>query len=205
MKVQSISALVLTFAISASPLAQATSAITRDALLQAAPVGTTYSGAESALLASGFVADGAIATTTENDPTRANFEKVTSIARFKAAPRVSYAEVKSIIDTKCVMCHAAQGGAAGLGLASYASVKAAIAKVQDRALVARTMPPMGPLAASEISLMNDFIAAGARESIPANFPAAGSAVTVQLNGSRDVSTPSTPVLTLDTMSVSHSQ
>lgn len=76
---------------------------------------------------------------------------------------LSYARINErVLIPRCVSCH---GNSGGLSLESYASVKAAISEIEERALRDRDMPPRssGALTQAEASLLSEWIAAGAPE------------------------------------------
>lgn len=73
--------------------------------------------------------------------------------------QVSYAQVNSQIFTpQCVSCH---GNSGGVDLSTYSNVIQNLSKVQQQALTNKTMPPSGPLSASDQALLQSWISAGA--------------------------------------------
>lgn len=70
---------------------------------------------------------------------------------------VSYqANVKTIIDAKCLSCHSATGSASFLPLSTFANVKTAVQnngllnRIQLQAGQSGAMPPSGPIPTNEI-------------------------------------------------------
>jgi uncharacterized membrane protein len=72
-------------------------------------------------------------------------------------------DVSPVIKTKCATsgCHDAAGSAGGTVLVSYAQIAAAAARINQRAVVDKTMPTSGPLSIAETSILKCWIASGA--------------------------------------------
>lgn len=72
---------------------------------------------------------------------------------------VTYAQVNvQVFARNCAMCHGQSGG---VNLESYDSVLQVLTRVQDEALVQKSMPPNGPLSDSDQRLLSTWIRAGA--------------------------------------------
>ena len=73
------------------------------------------------------------------------------------------ADVLPIIQTNCAKsgCHANGSGAGGVVLETYEQISAKAARINQRALVEKTMPPSGPLSATQISIIKCWIENGA--------------------------------------------
>jgi uncharacterized membrane protein len=94
------------------------------------------------------------------------------------APKVKYAQVKSLLDTKCVKCHNAKRAAAGVDLSSMTGIKkggehgpfVVAGKPAKSTLIAYVdgsksprMPLRAePLSAKEINLLKSWVAGGAK-------------------------------------------
>jgi uncharacterized membrane protein len=64
-------------------------------------------------------------------------------------------EIKQIIDTKCAYsgCHNAASGAGSTVLTDHASISAKAARIKDRAVVQKSMPPSGAPALSDAEVI----------------------------------------------------
>ena len=72
---------------------------------------------------------------------------------------VTYAQVNAqVFARNCVMCHGRSGG---VNLESYDSILQVLSRVQDEALVQKSMPPNGPLSDSDQLLLSTWIQEGA--------------------------------------------
>lgn len=72
-------------------------------------------------------------------------------------------DVSVIIKNKCATsgCHDAAGSAGGTVLVTYAQISAAAARINQRAVVDKTMPTSGPLSVAEVSILKCWIDSGA--------------------------------------------
>ena len=72
-------------------------------------------------------------------------------------------DVSVIIKNKCATsgCHDAAGAAGGSVLVTYAQISAAAARINQRAVVDKTMPTSGPLSVAEVSMLKCWIDSGA--------------------------------------------
>lgn len=69
-----------------------------------------------------------------------------------------------VLSSSCVSCHSNSGGnAGGTNLETYGAVRAALARVEDRALGRQDMPPGRPLSARAARILKAWIDAGAPE------------------------------------------
>jgi mono/diheme cytochrome c family protein len=77
------------------------------------------------------------------------------------ALKVSYAMVhNAVFAPRCVSCHGTSGG---VNLETYSNVKVHLSAIERTALLDKTMPKVGALASSEISLLTAWIQTGAPE------------------------------------------
>jgi len=88
-----------------------------------------------------------------------------------AEPVSFHRDVRKLLEQRCVACHQDGRGAAGVGLSSYAGVKAAAKRLVPAVSGATPrMPKSGaPLTAAEVALLENWIAAGAADDTPAGF------------------------------------
>jgi uncharacterized membrane protein len=72
-------------------------------------------------------------------------------------------DVNTVIKTKCATagCHDAAEAAGGTTLVTYAQIAAAAARINQRAVVDKTMPSTGPLSVAEVSVLKCWIESGA--------------------------------------------
>jgi len=73
------------------------------------------------------------------------------------------ADVQPLIQTNCAKpgCHANGSGAGGVVLETYEHISAKAARINQRALIEKTMPPAGPLSAAQINTIKCWIENGA--------------------------------------------
>ena len=72
----------------------------------------------------------------------------------------TYAKVQSIMTNKCNNCHSARSAAGGVVLETYDQVKAKADRINQRAIVEKTMPPTAALATDEIAILKCWINSG---------------------------------------------
>ena len=74
----------------------------------------------------------------------------------------TFTGVKSIITSKCATagCHNAATAAGGTVLETYDQVKAKADRINQRAIVDKTMPPSTPLSTSEVAILKCWISSG---------------------------------------------
>lgn len=74
----------------------------------------------------------------------------------------TFTSVKSIITSKCATagCHNAATGAGGTILETYDQVKAKADRINQRAIVDKTMPPSAPLSSGEVAILKCWINSG---------------------------------------------
>jgi uncharacterized membrane protein len=74
----------------------------------------------------------------------------------------TYTKVQAILTSKCNTsgCHNARNAAGSTVLESYDQVKAKAARINQRAIVEKTMPPGGPLSAGDIAILQCWISSG---------------------------------------------
>ncbi|WP_143774078.1 hypothetical protein [Niastella vici] len=72
----------------------------------------------------------------------------------------TYAKVQSILTNKCNNCHSARNAAGGVVLETYDQVKAHAGRINQRAIVEKTMPPTAALATEEIAILKCWISSG---------------------------------------------
>jgi uncharacterized membrane protein len=72
----------------------------------------------------------------------------------------TYTKVKSIMTNKCNGCHNAASAAGGTVLETYDQVKAKAARINQRAIVEKTMPPGNALSSEEIATLTCWISSG---------------------------------------------
>ena len=72
-------------------------------------------------------------------------------------------DIAPLMASKCATsgCHDAAGNAAGLTLENYAQVSAVAGSINQRCIVARTMPPSDVLTTTEYSKLKCWLSAGA--------------------------------------------
>jgi uncharacterized membrane protein len=75
--------------------------------------------------------------------------------------RATFTKVKSIMASKCSPCHDARNAAGGTVLETYDQVKAKADRINQRAIVEKTMPPAGPLSSEETAILKCWISSGA--------------------------------------------
>jgi uncharacterized membrane protein len=73
----------------------------------------------------------------------------------------TYTKVQAIMITKCNTCHSARNAAGGTVLETYEQVKANADRINQRAIIEKTMPPAAPLSANEIAILQCWISSGA--------------------------------------------
>jgi len=73
----------------------------------------------------------------------------------------TYTKVQAIMTNKCNTCHSARSAAGGVVLETYDQVKAHADRINQRAIVEKTMPPAAPLATDEIAILKCWISSGA--------------------------------------------
>lgn len=105
-----------------------------------------------------------------------NFETEKTVADTSAGSvdktLLTYANVNTnIMQPKCISCHSAAGGnGGGVNLETYATVKAASAKIKSVTVDGTPrMPPGGPLNSTLKELLGNWITAGAPETATAAF------------------------------------
>ncbi|HEY0678847.1 MAG TPA: hypothetical protein VGD17_11210 [Chitinophagaceae bacterium] len=78
------------------------------------------------------------------------------------AVNARFTDVKPIILSKCATsgCHNAQGKAGGIMLETYDQVKAVSARINQRVIIERSMPPGSPLTVGEITVLKCWINSG---------------------------------------------
>jgi len=72
----------------------------------------------------------------------------------------TYTKVQTIMTNKCNTCHSARSAAGGVVLETYDLVKAKAGRINQRAIVEKTMPPTAPLTTEEIAILKCWIASG---------------------------------------------
>jgi uncharacterized membrane protein len=74
----------------------------------------------------------------------------------------SFTKVKSIMTNKCNTsgCHNAASAAGGTVLETFDQVKAKAARINQRAIVEKTMPPGGALSSEEVATLQCWISSG---------------------------------------------
>jgi uncharacterized membrane protein len=72
----------------------------------------------------------------------------------------TFSKVQSIMTSKCNTCHNARDAAGGTVLETYDQVKAKAGRIQQRAIVERSMPPGTPLTAGDIAILQCWISSG---------------------------------------------
>ncbi|MCS3800823.1 hypothetical protein [Niastella sp. OAS944] len=74
----------------------------------------------------------------------------------------TYGKVQAIISGKCNTsgCHNARDAAGGTVLETYDQVKAKASRINQRAIVEKTMPPAGPLSTADIAILTCWISSG---------------------------------------------
>jgi uncharacterized membrane protein len=74
----------------------------------------------------------------------------------------TFTKVKSIMENKCNTsgCHNAAGAAGGTVLETYDQVKAKTTRINQRAIVEKTMPPGNALSSEEIATLKCWISSG---------------------------------------------
>lgn len=72
---------------------------------------------------------------------------------------------------RCLQCHSSSGmSAGGVALDNYAIVKANLGRIERAALINKTMPPSGPLSATDQAILRAWIDRGAPELDPQTTP-----------------------------------
>jgi uncharacterized membrane protein len=81
-----------------------------------------------------------------------------------STPGPKFLAVKSVINSSCALsgCHVSPTNAGGVSFESNANIVAHGAHIKVRAVDEGTMPPTGPLSASEKAKISDWISAGGR-------------------------------------------
>lgn len=71
-------------------------------------------------------------------------------------------DVAPIISAKCATagCHNTASAAGGTILETYAQISAKAARIKQRCIIEKTMPPGGGLSPSEIAILNCWISSG---------------------------------------------
>ncbi len=71
-------------------------------------------------------------------------------------------DVGPLIQSKCATagCHDAGGSAGGAVLETYTQISALAARINQRCVIEKTMPPGGPLSTSEIAIISCWISSG---------------------------------------------
>lgn len=79
-----------------------------------------------------------------------------------SAVSATFTKVQSIMSSKCNTsgCHNARDAAGGTVLETYDQVKAKAGRINQRAIVEKTMPPGGPLSTSDIAILTCWISSG---------------------------------------------
>lgn len=72
----------------------------------------------------------------------------------------TFVKVQSIMANKCNSCHNAGSAAGGTVLETYEQVKAKAARINQRVIVEKTMPPGGALSSAEIAILTCWINSG---------------------------------------------
>jgi uncharacterized membrane protein len=74
----------------------------------------------------------------------------------------TFTKVKSIMTSKCNTsgCHNAASAAGGTVLETFDQVKAKATRINQRAIVEKTMPPNGALSSEEIAILTCWISSG---------------------------------------------
>lgn len=72
----------------------------------------------------------------------------------------TYTKVQAIMTSKCNTCHSARSAAGGVVLETYDQVKAHADRINQRAIVEKTMPPTTALATEEIAILKCWISSG---------------------------------------------
>lgn len=72
------------------------------------------------------------------------------------------ADVQPIIQTNCAKsgCHANSSAAGGVVLETYEQISGKAGRINQRALIEKTMPPTGPLATAQINIIKCWIENG---------------------------------------------
>ena len=73
----------------------------------------------------------------------------------------TFTKVKSIMTSKCNTCHDARNAAGGTVLETYDQVKAKAGRINQRAIVEKTMPPGTALTSEETAILKCWISSGA--------------------------------------------
>ncbi|WP_157299853.1 hypothetical protein [Chitinophaga oryziterrae] len=74
----------------------------------------------------------------------------------------TFTNVKSIVSGKCATagCHNAAGAAGNTVLETYDQIRSAATRINQRAIVEKTMPPAAPLSATDIAVLKCWISSG---------------------------------------------
>lgn len=72
----------------------------------------------------------------------------------------TYTRVQAIMASKCNTCHSARNAAGGTILETYEQVKAKADRINQRAIIDKTMPPTAPLSSEEIAILQCWISSG---------------------------------------------
>lgn len=100
--------------------------------------------------------------------------RFTSSGYLSGKSPVGYELVKqSVFAPNCVQCHNAQMASGGIKLETYSQVMGNLGMVRSASLVRKTMPPGGPLSGTQAAILNDWIKAGAPESMTPVTPGGG--------------------------------
>jgi uncharacterized membrane protein len=101
--------------------------------------------------------------------------RVSVAAAPASAGPVSFAEARHIIDRRCAVCHSAQPADLSFGVApggvtfdTPEQIVARAARIRERAVISRTMPPSNKtnISDAERALLGRWIAQGAKEEFP---------------------------------------
>ena len=87
----------------------------------------------------------------------------TTIAECSTVSAKFSTDIKPMMLSKCAIsgCHNAASSAGGTVLETYAQVSAKAARINQRCVIAKDMPPNAPLTSSELSSLKCWIDAGA--------------------------------------------
>ena len=72
----------------------------------------------------------------------------------------TFTKVQSIMTSKCNTCHDARNAAGGTVLETYDQVKAKADRINQRAIIEKTMPPGTALSSSETAILKCWISSG---------------------------------------------
>jgi uncharacterized membrane protein len=97
-----------------------------------------------------------------NDKEELLYQKSSAAVDCSTKPAKYAADVAPIMQNKCATsgCHNAASNAAGVVLESHAQTAAYAARIKQRCIIDKTMPPGATLTTAEISVLSCWISAG---------------------------------------------